>query len=1193
MGKIDYQAIYDSNQDEWKALTRNPQKYEALLAGHYSDSNHFVYELLQNAEDEKASRVVIEYYSDKLVFYHNGEPFDEADVRGVSSMLMGTKDREDAQTIGRFGMGFKSVFKYTYQPEIYSDEEAFKITRYLLPIEITEGWNFESEKQGVVCKLGMGRSTMPFLKSDHLTKIIIPFLKYGKSGELETVPGDDVLKKLNELNGEILLFLSHIKNLYWVNKENGKFAQITLSQDAKDEQLITCRIEGTNYGDKEEISRYLKFKKTFDHEDMDNAEVSIAYKLNSRADNINEVTKSPVWVYFPTRDETKLPFLVHGAFETAVSREKLMAPSSFNSDLFDELGNLIADSMVELAKRKLITQVFLRKIVITSFIDEEENGTILGLKNKVTRAIAENGLLPDRNGKYYKPEDLKLPAPFRMADFKDKPFISNIFQNVNAFVAFNNDQEANFTQYYLWLVNDLGIEIYTMTDMANDIKNLPYDFKIPNSGEVLQALKDFYDFLSDNREALYQTGLSYSRSGPYVQDIRMGISEAWKILRKAPIILNRMNKLVPAEINGKPSIYLASSSEYKSVMQSALVHTSISLSFRTVLSEGFRIQEFNNFQYIKEKVVQKYIDIQEELGFADCDNFTEEYIEDLNQIFALVEQTGKSSEIRDMLKDAYIIKVKPGEGDEGSIFAKPGECYLPKSIEGIDLNIYYHPIPYEDASEEELADESCWYDFDMMPIDSDYYESNGISLKDLMNLGLLCSPVIDGKRTQEGIGDNHWIAVGDYCPEIDILNLEDNLGFIEEYPDDELAQKKSAEILKLALIVAPKLQGKRRFRKNSPYEGPLEESYILSDVICAYSWLYDKDMKNSMPTELSKYDLNPGLYGVLQPDKKAYEILGFIEKEADGAEETLQKAAGLNRQDKMRLLNWLARDLGKQVSDSDLLDDDWENDDPADIFDSDVWQDKEFPVHKVNNFEYLLRHVQEQFYCADPTTYRKVWRQIRVSKDNKADRAYAIGMYTNASNTKICQMCKEPVAFIEVDQIANFGIEMPQLNLCLCRECSAQYRAIRDVNKEDFKNKLKSALLSIDIYEVSNDYSIEFNSDMVLHFTQTHIAEIQEILRLLDEYGTPAENVAQEFEENVAGPLMCPVRKVTEQDVADSDVARAGSFITYKKAFAGNEILDNTLHPDKYPLHKAFIGHKVGDVIVYMGKQYEITAVIN
>ena len=184
MGTIDYKAIYDQNQDEWKALTRNPQKYEALLAGHYSDSNHFVYELLQNAEDAfdnsagiEADKVVIEYYSDKLVFYHNGKPFDQADVKGVSSMLMGTKtqNRDDAQTIGHFGMGFKSVFKYTYQPEIYSDNEAFKITKYLLTVEIKRGWNFKAEKKSVTCKLGNGQFFLPFSNEEHLTKIVIPF----------------------------------------------------------------------------------------------------------------------------------------------------------------------------------------------------------------------------------------------------------------------------------------------------------------------------------------------------------------------------------------------------------------------------------------------------------------------------------------------------------------------------------------------------------------------------------------------------------------------------------------------------------------------------------------------------------------------------------------------------------------------------------------------------------------------------------------------------------------------------------------------------------------------------------------------------------------------------------------------------------------------------------------------------------
>ena len=74
MGKIDYSAIYNKNKHGWFDMTEEPEKYEALLSGHYSDSNHFIYELLQNAEDEQATKVVFEYYDDKLIFYHNGLP---------------------------------------------------------------------------------------------------------------------------------------------------------------------------------------------------------------------------------------------------------------------------------------------------------------------------------------------------------------------------------------------------------------------------------------------------------------------------------------------------------------------------------------------------------------------------------------------------------------------------------------------------------------------------------------------------------------------------------------------------------------------------------------------------------------------------------------------------------------------------------------------------------------------------------------------------------------------------------------------------------------------------------------------------------------------------------------------------------------------------------------------------------------
>jgi hypothetical protein len=153
--------------------------------------------------------------------------------------------------------------------------------------------------------------------------------------------------------------------------------------------------------------------------------------------------------------------------------------------------------------------------------------------------------------------------------------------------------------------------------------------------------------------------------------------------------------------------------------------------------------------------------------------------------------------------------------------------------------------------------------------------------------------------------------------------------------------------------------------------------------------------------------------------------------------------------------------------------------------------------------DYLVKHVQEQFYLADTVKYEKVLRQIRTSKNSKVDNAYAQGMYTNSSNVTICQSCKKPTSTPRVNQISNYGIEMPQLNLCFCPDCSARFKTICDKNKKEFKEQMRKEILSVDIGSISNEYSIRINKSMNIFFTQTHLAEIQVILKLLSEYGLP------------------------------------------------------------------------------------------
>lgn len=1194
MGKIDYKRIYKENQDDWKALTREPQKYEALLAGHYSDSNHFVYELLQNAEDERASKVVIEYYEDKLVFYHNGDPFDEGDVRGVSSMLMGTKDRNSGQTIGRFGMGFKSVFKYTYQPEIYSDSEAFRIENYLLPVEIEDGWNDFVERQKVVCVANGDRIFKPFEGEQHLTKIIIPFAKRNNKGQLMPVSGKDVLEKLQGLNGEILLFLTHIRELYWTDKSTDKYARISMRENMDDENLVICSIEGSAYGEKENISKYLRYKKIFDHSEMSDAEVSVAYKLNNRGDNINEMKNTDIWVYFPTRDNTELPFLIHGSFETAVSREKLMSPSDFNSELFDKLGDLIAESIQNLKKRNLITQVFIRKTLMQAFQDEDENETIPGLRDKVNEAFLTYPLLPDKYGHYTYVGALRVPVPFRIAEFTDKSLFKGAFSEALRFVAFNNEKESNFTEYFLWLTDDLGVERYSLLDLANDLENIEVK-QIGNSGTNYDNLILFYHFCADYMESVYATGLNYSRSGPYEKAIRACLSKAWSKLRYAPIILNAEGTLVPAYSEGREMVYLGSSSKYKSVLSSAIVHRTVASELQPLLRDGFQISEFNNFQYVKEKILRKYVVEEGEDLAYETDDYTKEYIEDITQLLQLVEDASGEealNEIREMVKDAFIIKVIDPEYDE--LFSAPEYAYVDISDEGIDQTIYYAPIIlYKGES----------YDFCAYRVDEEFYHSNGISLKNLKKLGLITSPFIPGPTKHEGRGQDYWLVPNtssyQFYPQADIDDYSSNIEYIVRNKDDELAKRKSRELLRLLLYHAHSFYGMiyryKDFRvQREEYANFLKQAD--SQIMNAH-WLYGNDGELHKITELSKYDLSTEVYGAVKEDDEAYRILRFKITEQDQTASAFKQVEILGRRDKMILLKQLARELGKSISD-DVSKEEW-NEDENSTFDPNAWLDDGFPVHRVKNFDSLIQHVREQFFCANPIQYREVWRSIRISKSPKTVRAYAVGMYTNDSQVKLCQMCKKPADFVDAVEIANFGMELPQNYLCLCRNCSSRYKQFRDSDKESFKQKMKTALLGLDIQEEEDNYEIILNQDASLYFTQTHIAEIQTLLRLIDEYGLPNESdVTDEGLDTVlSGPLHHPMRRMVKENteqyssIHEDKVISDGNYITYRKIQNG-ESVDTTIQAGKYPLHKLMVGKKVGDVVELYGKKYEITNIL-
>ena len=967
------------------------------------------------------------------------------------------------------------------------------------------------------------------------------------------------------------------------------------------------------------------------------------------ARSIIAIKGSPIWVYFPTREITELPFLLHGSFETAVSREKLMTVSSFNDHLFQALGDLIAVSMDDLARRGLLSQNFIREILIQGFIDESSNHTIPGLKDKVTRRFKRYALIPCKNGVFNRPESACIPIPFAISELEANPLLASQFNGGPAFVTLNQEHARNFTEYISWMIKDLGVKPFGLDDLALRLNKVAVDSAM-SSEKILDSIKGILSFLSGYREPLYEKTKYYSfnRAGYYESLIANGLSDAWTKLRHAPIILNEEGKLVPAYNGDKPNVYLNASSSYETVASSSIVSRHISKDFEAVLKDSFLIPSFDNLQYVKEKVIKKYMS-GDDICYHD-DHFMKEYLQDIHQLLEVAKNKNNLSELENLISKASIIKVETRDATYRLV--KPGQAFFHQSDEGIDLKTYILTPQKEEGKEDYTGP---------FPVDELFYRTQGISNKELSLFGLITSIIDNGLREYPGgPGVESWKALGDYCPKLRIRFFEENLRFIEGHPHNVLAKEKSAEVLHLLLSISHRLKGTVRRRKTNPYFTE-DENRQFSTAKRIYSWLYNKDGKLCKISNISKYDLDTDIYGELLPDKTAYELLGFLTTKDDTAADAFDQVDKLDERNKRLLMRQLAREFGmKMVDASSHPDEAFSSEDVNDeaSFTEEDYYSSAFPVSRIRNMERLIEHVRQQFFCADPVKYTKVLRQIRTSKSLRAVRAYSKEMYTNEGDITVCQICRQPSSLVDITEIANFGIELPQLHLCLCKNCSAKYKAIRDVNKGTFKERIQKGLMAITLEADKEEFETKVNDQMSLFFTQTHIAEIQTIFGLLAEYGIPNAEATQEEitnttilaesadvqeiipvsywqsttgmsqrqennnsevkeekqneneDQNNNGSVVTKVieePKLPEEkqnqieyeesvrfdfdNIPDSEPIRDGNLVSYKKMNT-LEIVDAVIDSSRYPLHKNFIGKQVGDLIVANGRRYLIISIL-
>lgn len=326
-GPSDYAAIRSrGKEDLWKTSADWGKR---VFDEQYDDPAHFLLELLQNAEDALARRtrkppkakrgVAFELTDDGLRFRHFGDPFDRADVESICRIGQSTKKLDD---IGRFGLGFKSVYAFTDRPRIHSGPEDFAIADYFKP-EACEP-----------------------LASRGRDETVIEVPRTSDRGDWDRLSAsmDEMLSPVN------LLFLRHIESVRW---RDARGSTTTCDRKAQrlDRNVRRVTITHAPSGDEpSHADHWLVFSRPVQVDRDRRIPVEIAFRENTERATANRrriesVPHSRLYAYFPTNEDTRVGFLIQGPYNTTPARDSVRKHDEWNERLVTETAALLRSAL--------------------------------------------------------------------------------------------------------------------------------------------------------------------------------------------------------------------------------------------------------------------------------------------------------------------------------------------------------------------------------------------------------------------------------------------------------------------------------------------------------------------------------------------------------------------------------------------------------------------------------------------------------------------------------------------------------------------------------------------------------------------------------------------------------------------------------------------------------------------------------
>lgn len=496
-------------------------KHVEILSSLYNNPARFIEEILQNTEDaynnlndcSSEPEVVFELTSESLIVKHNAKVFDEDDLIAITTIGLSTKNQfNDVNMIGKFGLGFKSVYSVCENPKIHSDNFHFEIQDYevLYKIEEVKDLNYN-------------------------TLIILPLKKDKKIFNF-------ILHALYDISFSKLLFCNLLNRISIQTPErNFQISKIKTFEFDEFNAVYCFKNSYTNETKDFVISKFLqsnvlKFAAAFC--------VEFDAKL-SKVKFISQDVKS-LFVFYETLESCSLDFYLHANFTTTPTREhipfcSLKTPE--NLVLLDDLRVWFYNLIMNFKKFNILNSSFW---AIMPIFSENKVSAQSPVVNSITQGllnvISNKKVLPSRNSDLYFAKDLIIDKTNKL---------SNLLASKDIDLLFNREEILDYS-------------------LASKIPD--YIIKEP----AFKQLKfiDIHDFafaVANNHSYFHRKNVAFHK-----EFLKLVFSnhvlwseikkDAYFSLREKAFILCNDNKVYSPFFNSKPQIYKYSPSRKNIIM---------------------------------------------------------------------------------------------------------------------------------------------------------------------------------------------------------------------------------------------------------------------------------------------------------------------------------------------------------------------------------------------------------------------------------------------------------------------------------------------------------------------------------------------------------------------------------------------------------------------------------------------------